>query len=522
MTAGSSMSDEQHIDPDDIYHEPTHDLVKLDATGAGVVSFREGARIELDAATQTEQSLFIVTMAASIGLQGQPVRCSGYLPGASIRIDTAAVDPQYIAVGERFLVDAYKSLGTAIREWYQAPGSPLDAEIEAAGIKVSAAREGRDLRPGVMQIDVQRKPESSAMQASSLATAATSGLIDEAIKATLWADTGKFERLPVPVRFRAAGAVAAWDAARASTPAGKDFALALRDPDVSPAILMNHIADFMELQSAREFVGEEGRAIAKHVSNSVIWQAFWARNGALYEPTPPLHRLLDSAFIADDVPLSMLKVPVRTLCIVPEPSRWDHKGGLESAAVFSHAPDGANVTDLTIVSWTHWTDPVPTVGMDMMRIDIRDSERTVTHAIDEALSRPPLFGGSRLQVEHDRQRWRATLDYIVKMLLYLTLDEAIVTPERSYTDAPRVFPGLGKRKKMERLAELELLYDRHLVGPAVLPAAPNERRGDGEHHEVTGHWRRPYFRMQPHGPRNTMRKLKLIDWTIVRPDRLGM
>ena len=160
--------------------------------------------------------------------------------------------------------------------------------------------------------------------------------------------------------------------------------------------------------------------------------------------------------------------------------------------------------------------------MNMMRIDIRDSERTVTDAIDEALSRPPLFGEGRLPIEQDRERWRATLDYIAKMLLYLTLDEAIITPQRSYTDAPRAFPGLGKRKKMERLAEIELQYDRHLVGPAVLPDAPNERRGGGVHHEVTGHWRRPYFRMQPHGPRNTLRKLKLIDWSIVRPDRLGL
>lgn len=518
------MSDEQHIDPDDIYHDNAlRDLVKLDANGAGVVSFREGARITLDAATLTEQSLFVITMAASIGLQGQPVRCSGFLPGASIRIETSAVDPRYIAVGERFLTDAYKSLGSAVRQWYEASGRPPAAEIAAAGIKVAAAREERDLRPGVMQIDVRREPDAGSVPPSpSQTTGRTSALIDEAVRATLWADSRKFERLPVPVRFRAAGAIAAWDRARDSTPAGDDFTRALRDPDVTPALLLNQIADFTESQSRREFVGDDGRSISQHISNSAVWQAFWARNGALYEPTPPLHRLLDSAYIADDVPLSMLKVPTRTLCIVPEPSRWDHRGGLESAAVFSHASNGANVTDLTIVSWTHWTEPVPTVGMNMMRIDIRDSERTVTDAIDEALSRPPLFGEGRLPIEQDRERWRATLDYIAKMLLYLTLDEAIITPQRSYTDAPRAFPGLGKRKKMERLAEIELQYDRHLVGPAVLPDAPNERRGGGVHHEVTGHWRRPYFRMQPHGPRNTLRKLKLIDWSIVRPDRLGL
>lgn len=518
------MSDEHRIDPDDIYHDNApQDLAKLDANGAGVVSFREGARITLDAATKTEQSLFVITLAASIGLQGQPVRCSGYLPSASIRIETAAVDPRYIAVGERFLVDAYKSLGSAVRQWYEASGRPPAAEIEAAGIKVSVARDGRTLRPGVMQIDVRRESDAGAVLVTQpQTTSATSALIDEAVKATLWADSKRFERLPVPVRFRASGAIAAWDRARGATPDGDRFTQALRDPDISPAQLLNHIADFMESQSRREFVGDNARAIAQHVSNSVVWQAFWARSGALYEPTPPLHRLLDSAYIADDVPLSMLKVPLRTLCIVPEPSRWDHKGGLESAAVFSHTSDGARVTHLTIVSWTHWSEPEPMVGMDMMRIDLREPERTLAQVIDDALARPPMFGESRLPIDQDRDRWRTTLDYIVKMLLYLTLDDAIVTPERSYTNASRTFPGLGKRKKLERLAELELLYDRHLVGPALLPDTANDRRGDGQHHEVTGHWRRPYFRMQPHGPRNTLRKLKLIDWSIVRPDRLGL
>ena len=286
------MSDEQHIDPDDIYHDNAlRDLVKLDANGAGVVSFREGARITLDAATLTEQSLFVITMAASIGLQGQPVRCSGFLPGASIRIETSAVDPRYIAVGERFLTDAYKSLGSAVRQWYEASGRPPAAEIAAAGIKVAAAREERDLRPGVMQIDVRREPDAGSVPPSpSQTTGRTSALIDEAVRATLWADSRKFERLPVPVRFRAAGAIAAWDRARDSTPAGDDFTRALRDPDVTPALLLNQIADFTESQSRREFVGDDGRSISQHISNSAVWQAFWARNGALYEPTPPLHR----------------------------------------------------------------------------------------------------------------------------------------------------------------------------------------------------------------------------------------
>lgn len=44
----------------------------------------------------------------------------------------------------------------------------------------------------------------------------------------------------------------------------------------------------------------------------------------------------------------------------------------------------------------------------------------------------------------------------------------------------------------------------------------------GEQHEVRGHGRRPHFRMQPHGPQSSLRKVSFIGPTIVRPDRLGL
>jgi hypothetical protein len=68
-----------------------------------------------------------------------------------------------------------------------------------------------------------------------------------------------------------------------------------------------------------------------------------------------------------------------------------------------------------------------------------------------------------------------------------------------------------------------MLYDRYIVGPAVLDAeAARSTQADGENGEVRGHWRRAHFRMQPHGPNSSLRKLAFIGPTIVRPDRLGL
>ena len=110
------------------------------------------------------------------------------------------------------------------------------------------------------------------------------------------------------------------------------------------------------------------------------------------------------------------------------------------------------------------------------------------------------------------------------MLLYLKARDAHVVHDRSYSDAPRNFSGLGKRRRTQRLAEIEMLYDRHLVGPAILDIQPAAAvpAGDGSQREVRGHWRRPHFKMQPHGPNSSLRKLAFIGPTIVRPDRLTM
>jgi len=225
-----------------------------------------------------------------------------------------------------------------------------------------------------------------------------------------------------------------------------------------------------------------------------------------------LHRLLDAAYIADDVPIGMLALPVDTLCIVPEPSRWGRKGDVQAIAIFR------NAQSIGFVAWTDRLEGHEGLYMDALELSVRDPEKTIRELVDDE------FRDSDPEDEETRQLWRNALDYAIKMLLYLKARDAHIVHDRAYSDAPRNFSGLGKRRRTQRLAEIEMLYDRHLVGPAILDMQPaaSVPAGDGSQREVRGHWRRPHFKMQPHGPHSTLRKLAFIGPTIVRPDRLAM
>ncbi|HEJ2443377.1 TPA: hypothetical protein SLZ45_004938 [Burkholderia multivorans] len=105
------------------------------------------------------------------------------------------------------------------------------------------------------------------------------------------------------------------------------------------------------------------------------------------------------------------------------------------------------------------------------------------------------------------------------------MPDAQVVADRAYSSAPRDVSGLGQRKRKERLALIEHLYDRHIVGPAVLDwehGVHAEADSGAPHHEKRGHWRRPHFKMQPHGPNSSLRKVIFVGPVIVRPDRLGL
>lgn len=325
----------------------------------------------------------------------------------------------------------------------------------------------------------------------------------------------KLARLPGPVRYRVTGALTAWDALRAAT-----------DRVASPTLtemLRSHgilrLTRYFD-RFTRDFLphGADGRppdVLAGVAQYSAVWLAFEVRKGAFYEPMPPLHRLLDAAYIAEDVPIGMLKMPTDTLCIIPEPTHWKQAGDIQAIAIFK------NERSIRFATWLMAGGPDDGATMDSITLPPEDPDKTIRELVDELFQRSAADG---MPDPPDAQQfWRDAMDYAIKMLLYLNARDAQVLHDRAYSNALRHFPGLGKRKRMERLAEIEQLYDRHVVGPAILDAAAaGSVPSDSAQREVSGHWRRPHFRMQPCGPQAALRKLIFVGPTLARSDRLGL
>ncbi|SDG62208.1 hypothetical protein SAMN05216466_104190 [Paraburkholderia phenazinium] len=345
-------------------------------------------------------------------------------------------------------------------------------------------------------------------------------LLRVAIEKTIATDDPLYGRLPPPVRYRATGAIEAW---KRVMEAGRDRG----DADFHAALPTFPLTRLYN--EFPRFVGGWGRSDPSELSDedmalthrSLIWQIYHASQGAMYEPTVALHRLLDSAWIADDVPVSMIELPAPAICIVPNPEWPGCKQGIRTIVLFSRQgeADRSHYKSLTMATWQEFKDG----GMRVKYLEYPwvDSGKTIQQVLEDQADTPM----SEDEVEADRQHWRLVFDYAVKLLLYLKIPGAQVYADRAYSNASGEFKGLGQRKRKERLAQIEHLYDRHIVGPAVLDWEQADHiRVDAElvHHEKRGHWRRPHFKMQPHGPHSSLRKLVFIGPTIVRPDRIGL
>ena len=350
--------------------------------------------------------------------------------------------------------------------------------------------------------------------------------LSDAVVKSLSMNEPALRHIPMPVRFRATGALRAWgtvidragDAGRRAievlaTPGGKivDAIQALID------CTSTHMKVSWE-QTDRD----EWRSL---LYLSTYHLAFWMRNGALYEPTLPLRRLLGSTDLAHDLPFHALTVPCPTLCVVQPSQRRNND--TDSIMVFeqSAAPDRELARrSLTFIAWR---DSVHGPIADELTLLIEDEAGSLLDRYQTLANKPEDVSAEwirspKVELEQSVVNWPMDLDYLTKVLMYLKLDAAQVSQHTPFSAAPREFPGLGHRKREAKLAEIEQLYDRYIIGPASW--CETGLGADGEHldtgHELAAHWRRGHFRLQSHGPQAALRKLMFIAPTIVRADRL--
>lgn len=509
--------------------------------------FSEGHELDVFGDALDTPDLFSLAMTASLELRGKPVICQDLLPELSMRIEARPLSPdsgpaelmQYssqawrsvaevliqrhgrLEVNECVTLTATAGVQVVLARTSGQPVLPPHAmriRVEYSPVIVARFHVARHDMPLIQQAHRTTTPFASVKQPGPTRlvpdTPSIADLIRAALLKTEQAADDRFARLPMPVRYRACGALDAWTRVRqAAGQSGAEFTQRLREDPIS--LMRSDFGTYLEWWSNGSPTLFRSTHDRVRAHGTLCWQMFDACEGVLFEPTPPLHHLLDDAFIAEDVPVGTIELPADTMCIIPDPSWWGHRGGLDVIMLFRRGPGShSGYATSDVINVMFWTDVRAEDWLETgyIAIPLDDPQKTIRQFLDDIgtdLTQKQQADADTIATTV--QHWRRVLDYSIKMLLYLATGEAQVVQDRAYTTAPREFGGLGKRKRTERLAQIEMLYDRHVIGPAVLDAAPAPSSpSDGVHREVRGHWRRPHFKMQPHGPQRSLRKLVFI------------
>ncbi|MGG1952894.1 hypothetical protein [Ralstonia solanacearum] len=353
-------------------------------------------------------------------------------------------------------------------------------------------------------------------------------LVNATVAKSVAALSPAFKHLPAPVRLRASGALRAWDLLSERDARVAKARRIVSDPDTGSHEAFMALIDAITPSIVLSKVDREGAAEDLRGKMSAIMMplTFWWRGGALYEPTLSLGTLLSGSDIASDLPAQLLTPPLHTLCIVPPWQHRHHCGGSHAIFLFEFpgAP-AAGATGRALAMSSFGASETGGVVAEGFCVTIDDENAPLQPVIDQELDRQCSDAESAWelhQIEASRDRWRQRLDYVTKTLLYLRLDGAELRHLQPYSAAPKAFPGLGRRKREEKLAQVDQLYDRYIVGPASLEGVHSGEHGErlAPGQALPAHWRRGHFRMQPHGPQSSLRKVIFVAPVIVRADRL--
>ncbi|WP_211460886.1 hypothetical protein [Collimonas silvisoli] len=517
----------------------------LSATGlpASQPMLGDGRRIDIaDGHSQSTADLACLILEVAFALGGRWVRCIDIVPGVTMLASIGELKPLDRGEKLEFIDDLWTLLRDQLNAWLSArtvsPSlvlthpkgvcfecfwgdrtSPKTAfvtiHVHYDGAYVAAYNRSRRRRP---ILELPPGPACLARQRLVVRRRLLVATLDASRRAL----HPQYDGLPIPVRHRVSGTLSAWQALRdeldreASSPTLTQI---LTSATVVP--IMNCVDALIRAMLPLGVRGVPLEQLVMDATASALWQAFELRKGIFYEPSAALHRLLDSAHIADNVPMGMVSLPADALCVIPEPSMRARPGSLEAVVLFRHEQG------ICFAAWFGQGDrSVQSLPeFQLLQLGVEDPDQTIREALDRAFANADLTQGQAEVPAANRQAreiWRDTLDYVLKMLLYLKVRDAHVVPHRAYSDATRDFSGLGKRKRAERLEAIEQLYDRFIVGPALLDEElAREMPCRDTHGEMSTHWRSPYFKLQHYGPRASLRKLMFFGPAIVRADRLG-
>jgi hypothetical protein len=327
---------------------------------------------------------------------------------------------------------------------------------------------------------------------------------------------GKASGMPHPVHARNAGLTGAWEQWIAGRADELDETIASRHyrwqyhvqaieqaMRIDPACLQGQIklpANPLDV-----------RAIAINTTAPLM---FWRWPHALFELTPALEQILTRSDLGADIPANLLRPPIPACyirlsselqkSIAPVPPQGDGFAYKTLEGIYVFESVRGNQRAITLApAYVHANQIKTSIGMIEMLID--EEQRPLVDLIQRICSQYPNEAGPHFE---------SLAQICVKVFLYLSATSGQRVEENPYTQAIAQLKRVGPKKKSKLRRQVEKLYDRILLGPLALPSHINA------HEEVSPHWRRGHFRMQAHGPQNSLRKVIFILPTLVRADRL--
>jgi hypothetical protein len=264
-------------------------------------------------------------------------------------------------------------------------------------------------------------------------------------------------------------------------------------------------------------------------------QFAWFRHRLTHAPhfviEDELAELLDHSDIATDIPMAHLRLPYPSMYLELGTARTLTQC-LHNEATGIHTLEGAYLNEATIgsarsLNVTFTASPLGHQGpLDDATFCVsvldRNDGSSLTQMLDEATdaiqeSSPdvPLRPATPEGVADAK----TCMVLVAKALLYLSLAD---TRREVHDGATKLRAALArtksgsKRAKLER--KLERTYDYVLVRPQERHLEELAQAGSTAGQTLEeGHWRRGHFRMQPYGPRHSLRQIRWIARTWVGP-----
>lgn len=317
-----------------------------------------------------------------------------------------------------------------------------------------------------------------------------------------------------PVCARNSGILAAWCAVEARSGKRPLSLMGGVDRNVAQnlALLREAIARDPLWQQGRIKVGGGAGDIESMLIPTAAPLMFWSRRNALIETTDALEHLLADSDLGEDLPAELFRPPAPACfirfggtfqqAVVPVCGEADFGAHwLQGVYVFESVREALRALTLVPI---YLMRASPRFGASTIEMQIGDETQALEQIIGELCERDGC--GQRAHFE-------SVARIVAKVFLYMGLAETTRTEQRDYSLAQQRLGRLGPKKAARLQRQIDDLYDRIVLGPQQI-----HLHGHGE---VSPHLRRGHFRMQPHGPQMSLRKLVFIAPTWVRADRLA-